>query len=205
MHLTVIAKQPVAGRVKTRLCPPCTPEQAAEVAAAALADTFDTIIDAARHHGLRPVALYDGEPGDWIPDGLDAIPQRGDGLGERLANGFEDLGPGLVVGMDTPAACRGLGPGIGAVRAGIDTLGLALDGGYWVIGLHSVDRRVFDGVPMSAGNTGIAQLAALHRLGRQVRLLAMARDLDHVADLWAATTGEGRLADVARRLRAENG
>ena len=43
VHVTIIAKAPVAGRVKTRLCPPCSPQQAADVAAAALADTFDAV------------------------------------------------------------------------------------------------------------------------------------------------------------------
>ena len=43
VQLLVLAKEPVAGRVKTRLCPPLTPEQSAQVAAAALADTLDAV------------------------------------------------------------------------------------------------------------------------------------------------------------------
>jgi glycosyltransferase A (GT-A) superfamily protein (DUF2064 family) len=46
--LVVIAKAPVAGRVKTRLTPPCTPAQAAELARAALRDTLDAAAGAAR-------------------------------------------------------------------------------------------------------------------------------------------------------------
>jgi glycosyltransferase A (GT-A) superfamily protein (DUF2064 family) len=42
--LLVIAKQPVPGRVKTRLVPPCTHEQAAALAEAALADTLRTVL-----------------------------------------------------------------------------------------------------------------------------------------------------------------
>ena len=44
MNLIVIAKAPVAGRAKTRLCPPCTPQQAADLAEAALADTLDAVL-----------------------------------------------------------------------------------------------------------------------------------------------------------------
>ena len=60
VNLLVMAKAPVAGRVKTRLCPPCTPAEAAAIAEAALADTLDAV--AACGAGRRIVAL-DGEPG----------------------------------------------------------------------------------------------------------------------------------------------
>jgi glycosyltransferase A (GT-A) superfamily protein (DUF2064 family) len=98
MHLTIIAKTPEPGRVKTRLCPPCTAKQAAEIAAAALADTVDAIdatVGVSPWVGLvRRVLLLDGRADEWIPDGYDVVTQRGDGLAERLANGFADLGPG---------------------------------------------------------------------------------------------------------------
>jgi uncharacterized protein len=203
MHVTIITKTPVAGRVKTRLCPPCTPEQAAEVAAAALADTIDAVSAAvAGHPDAQPVILLEGEPGPWIPNDYQVINQRGDGLGYRLANGFAELGSGLMIGMDTPAAARWLPQAIAAVAAGNDTIGLTLDGGYWVIGLASVDSQVFDGVPMSQSHTGLSQLRQLHRLGRRVTLLPMGRDLDTVADLRAVanSAGDSRLARAARRV-----
>src|SRR3954454_15558628 len=86
--LIVIAKSPVAGRVKTRLCPPCTPEQAATIAAAALADTLATV--GATPATARVLAL-DGAPGPWIPDGYVIVPQHGNGLDERLANAFASV------------------------------------------------------------------------------------------------------------------
>ena len=204
MHLTIIAKTPEPGRVKTRLCPPCTAQQAAELAAAALADTIDAVdsavADPAWVGSVRHVVLLDGQPGEWIPPDYEVVTQRGDGLAERLANGFDDLGPGVIVGMDTPAAGRWLGDALRSVSAGCDAIGLALDGGYWVIGLATTDRAVFDGIPMSQSHTGIAQLRRLHELRRPVRMLPMTRDLDDVADLRAhARPGEpGRLAAAAR-------
>jgi uncharacterized protein len=205
MHLTIITKTPEAGRVKTRLCPPCTPHQAAEVAAAALTDTIE-VIDAlvdTRSMDVRRVMLLDGPPGEWIPAHYDIVEQRGDGgLGVRLANGFADLGPGVIIGMDTPHAAQWLGAAIDAVASGDDAIGLTSDGGYWVIGLATVDAAVFDGVPMSATNTGLAQVRRLHQLGRQVRLLPMGRDLDNVDDLAAvAASGmAGHLPKVARQV-----
>ncbi|MBA3288559.1 MAG: DUF2064 domain-containing protein [Acidimicrobiia bacterium] len=211
MHLTIIAKAPEPGRVKTRLCPPCTPRQAAEIAAAALADTIDavdaTVADPRWKNQVRRVVLLDGRAGEWVPDTYDVVAQRGDGLGERLANGFGELGPGVIVGMDTPTAGRWLGDALRAVSAGHDALGAATDGGYWVIGLATTDPRVFDGIPMSASHTGVAQLRRLHRLGRTVRLLPMTRDLDDIADLRAhARSGNpGRTAAVARSVVEELG
>ena len=200
MHITVIAKEPVAGRVKTRLCPPLTPEEAAEVARACLADTFDAVRNAAdRHDDVRAVALIDGAPGPWIPAGFEIVSQRGSGLGERLAAGFDDLGPGLIIGMDTPGADAHFDAAIDALRNGDDAIGLTFDGGYWGIALATVDAAVFDGVPMSSAGTGQHQLAQLAALGRRVVLLPPVHDLDTIDDLVpvAAEAPGGRLAALA--------
>jgi glycosyltransferase A (GT-A) superfamily protein (DUF2064 family) len=212
VHLTIITKAPESGRVKTRLCPPCTHEEAAAVAAAALADTIDAVdavvADDARRPGdrspVRRVLLLDGAPGEWIPPGFEIVAQRGGDLGERLANGFDELGPGVIVGMDTPGACRWLGTALDAVADGLDVIGLAADGGYWVIGLAVGDGAAFSGVPMSASHTGLAQLRRLHDLGRPVRLLPMTRDLDSVDDLVAVAASGcgGRLGPTARAVVA---
>jgi uncharacterized protein len=203
LHLTVIAKEPIVGLVKTRLCPPFTHEQAAELAQACLADTFDAVLaEVGLRRDVRAVALIDGEPGAWIPSGVEVVDQRGDGLAERLANGFDDLGTGVIIGMDTPGCGRWLGDALDAVRAGVDTIGLTVDGGYWGIGLASIDRSVFDDVPMSTTSTGVAQLRRLHRCGRPVRLLPMVHDLDTVDDIDAVRLDvpRGNLARFAAQL-----
>ncbi len=202
----MIAKQPRPGFVKTRLCPPCTPEEAADVAAAALLDTLDAVhavADVLRRSGEhpQPVLLFDGDPTGWERPGHRVVAQRGDGLAERLANAFDDLGPGVIVGMEAPGAVPGLAAAAQALHDGNDVLGLAVDGGYWVIGLHRVDAAVFDGIPMSTSATGLAQLARLHRLGRRVRMLPMAHDLDTVDDLRIAA-GRAPGSGSDRRLRA---
>ncbi len=202
-HLTVIAKEPVAGRVKTRLVPPLSPEQAAQVAAACLADTFAAVTAAtARHADVRRVVLIDGDAGPWIPSGYEIVRQRGDGLGERLANGFDDLGAGLIVGMDTPSAGRWFDDAFDALRAGEDAIGMTEDGGYWGIALVEPDPDVFVGVPMSTETTGTAQLDRLHALGRDVRVLPTVRDLDDVDDIapLVAELPGSHLAGVAAHL-----
>jgi len=65
-QLLVLAKTPAPGRVKTRLCPPYTPEQAARIAAAALADTLDSVAarrdTAADLSGGKPQAIDQPTP-----------------------------------------------------------------------------------------------------------------------------------------------
>lgn len=184
--LVVIAKAPRVGHVKTRLCPPCTPGQAAALAEAALADTLAAV--AATPCDRRLLAL-EGEPGPWLPEGIEVVTQRGEGLAGRLAAAFEDAGgPALLVGMDTPQLTPGrlrqalalLGqPGVDAV------LGPAPDGGYWAIGLRRPDPEAFRGVPMSVVGTGVAQRARLVRLGLRVAGLPSLRDVDTIADAFA--------------------
>lgn len=203
MHLSIIAKAPVAGRVKTRLCPPCTPDEAARVAAASLADTFAAAEAVAAATNARRVLLLDGDPQDWMPSTFHTVRQRGVGLAQRLCNGFIDLGPGVIVGMETPHVVPALADAIECARRGIDSIGLALDGGYWMIGLSAKSAEsaddLFQNVAMSATNTGCSQLRRMHALGCRVRLLPTARDLDTADDLRAvARSGRaGQLPFVA--------
>ncbi|MDP2290509.1 MAG: DUF2064 domain-containing protein [Actinomycetota bacterium] len=205
MHVTVIAKAPVAGQVKTRLCPPCTFEEAAHVAAAALADTLTAVDRVAAITGARRVLLLEGDRQPWMPEQFEVVEQRGGGLEERLRNGFLDLGAGVIIGMETPHVAASLVEAVAAARRGVDTLGLATDGGYWMVGLCAASAvfaaELFDGVPMSGSDTGLAQLRRMHACGRQVRLLPMARDLDTIDDLWAvAAAGRGGLLAAAAEL-----
>ncbi len=181
--LAVIAKAPVAGRVKTRLCPPCTPQQAAALAGAALRDTLAAVAATPAH---RHVLVLEGEPGDWVPQGFEVIPQRGDGLAARLADAFATIGePTLLVGMDTPqVTAQMLIEGTALLRIeGVDAVqGDADDGGYWAIGLQRPDPAAFAGVPMSVDHTGAAQRARLAELGLTVADLPPLRDVDTIED-----------------------
>jgi uncharacterized protein len=199
--LVVIAKAPVPGRVKTRLCPPFGPEEAALLAEAALIDTLDAVRAAP---AARRVLALDGPAGPWA-DGFDVVPQRGIGLAGRLARAFEDVrGPALLVGMDTPQVTPALlAAGLRALRAAPAVLGPAPDGGYWAIGLRAADRRVFAGIPMSRADTCARQRARLDVLGLTPASLPALRDVDDVADAEAvAASAPGtRFATALAGLR----
>jgi rSAM/selenodomain-associated transferase 1 len=179
--LLVIAKEPLPGRVKTRLCPPCTPAQAAWLALAALEDTL-AACDAAAGGGRRLLVL-DGRPGAWVPAGWDVVPQRGGDLTERLAAAFGAVGgPALLVGMDTPQIAPAvLEDGLAALDGAEAVFGPAEDGGYWAIGLSRPDPAVFARVPMSRPFTGAIQRARLAALGLHTVDLPPLRDVDDIA------------------------
>jgi len=200
-HVLVMAKSPVAGRVKTRLCPPCTPQEAAELAEAALADTLDAV--AACGASRRIVAL-DGAPGPWLPAGFEVVPQVRGTFDRRLAAAWSAAGgAGVQIGMDTPQVTAGLlDDALATLDSTASALGLAGDGGWWAIGLRRPDPQVFLDVPMSTSGTGAAQLARLHQLGLDVTALPSLVDLDTIGDLPAVIESGAaiRTAALARTL-----
>ncbi|NAS23882.1 DUF2064 domain-containing protein [Herbidospora sp. NEAU-GS84] len=176
--LLVIAKEPVPGRVKTRLTPPFTPSEAAALAEASLADTLSALMDTPAD---RRVLVLDGSPGPWTPPGLEIRPQCGGGLDERLAAAFAACaGPALLIGMDTPQVTPGLlEPALDFSRYDA-WFGPADDGGFWALGLRDPDPALLLGVPMSVPQTGSAQRARLRHL--KVGELPALRDVDTAAD-----------------------
>jgi rSAM/selenodomain-associated transferase 1 len=192
--LAVIAKAPVPGRVKTRLCPPCTPAQAAALAEACLRDTLAAM---AALTGPRRVVILDGEPGPWLTDEL-VVAQRGGGLDERLAAAFDDLpGPTLILGMDTPQVTPAqLRAALDALRRHDAVLGPTADGGYWCIGLARACPDALLGVPMSRPDTLHAQRARLAEQGIAWAEVDELIDIDTIDDAVAVAGGAptGRFA-----------
>jgi uncharacterized protein len=215
----VLAKAPEPGRVKTRLCPPATLGEAADLAAASLLDTLDA---ATGVPGTAPVAVLTGRLAGAVRAaeltaallGWRVLPQRGDGLGERIAAAHADTAallpgrPTLLVGMDTPqadaallAACldRLRAPGTDAV------LGPASDGGWWAMGLRDpMAARLVADVPTSRDDTGERTRRALTDAGLRVGLLPELTDVDTAADALAVATAapEGRFAAALARCPA---
>lgn len=204
-HVLVMAKAPVAGTVKTRLCPPFTLEEAAQVAEAALADTLAAV---ARCGASRRILALAGEPGPWLPPGFEVLAQRGTSLAERLGHAWADAGsPGIQIGMDTPQVRpTELDRLLAKVAPGHAVLGPATDGGWWVIGMAGLDpAAVFSGIPMSTSVTGELQGRRLEGLGQRVHRAPTRRDIDRAGDLAAvaAIAPWTQTARLAARLAAE--
>ena len=207
-QLLVLAKQPLPGRVKTRLTPALSPTAAAGVASAALRDTLAAVratpVD-------RRVLVLDGDPAAVAHGAFTVQPQAGGPFGDRLAAAFSDAWstcalPLLLIGMDTPQVTPEL------LRAAVEqllagdqaVLGLATDGGWWALGLHRPVPGAFDGVPMSTSTTGQHQRERLAELGVTCTDLPVLRDIDHVHDIAVVAAGmaaRSAFAQLAATLR----
>ena len=193
--LLVVAKAPVAGLAKTRLMPQATPCEAAAIASASLLDTLSV---ARRTPGAVPLVALTGDVAaahDPVAlrtalHGMSVLPQRGRGLAERLGNAHADAAtrhPGLPVvqvGMDTPQVTpRLLGTVAACLAAHPAVLGVAEDGGWWVLGLRDpAHAAALREVPMSRTDTAVRTREALIRRGLHVADGPRLTDVDTMAD-----------------------
>lgn len=198
--VAVVAKECLPGKVKTRLTPALSPEGAARVASASLADTLSTV---RALPSARRVLFFDGDVVPESADGFDVLHQPGGGLDERLGFLFDAIdGPLLLVGMDTPqVSADDLAPVFDQPERGA-WFGPAEDGGFWSLYLHDPTGDLLRGVPMSQDDTGAVQLARLTDAGLDVGVLGELLDVDTVPDA-------ERVAEIApesgftQALRAE--
>ncbi|TNH28987.1 DUF2064 domain-containing protein [Micromonospora orduensis] len=214
--LLVVAKAPLPGAVKTRLCPPATAEQAARIAAAALRDTLDAV---RATPGVTPVLACAGRLTQAQDAaaltaaliGWDVLDQRGTGLGDRLANAYAEVAeaypgrPVLQIGMDTPQLTPArLTAAVRRLRTADAVLGRAADGGWWSLGLRDPRHAgVLRDVPMSTPHTGRDTWAALSGRGLRTAPLPVLRDVDEWPDALAVAVEApgGRFARQVAAVR----
>ena len=192
-----MAKWPEAGRVKTRLCPPLSPEQAAGVHDLLLRHTLGRLADRDPILCFSPADRRDDFADRYAHHNVRLHPQSGGDLGDRLATLHRDLDKDLLVfGSDSPDVPTTYLAAALAADADV-TLGPTGDGGYWCLGLRqSVDAAdLLAGIPWSTGRELAATRDAADRLGLGVRLAPAWHDVDHYADLQA----------LCRRLETQTG
>ncbi len=196
--LVVFAKAPRPGRVKTRMVPPLSPDQACDLYACMLDDVLETSAAACRELGLLPVlAVHPAEAVSELAQrapGFRAVTQRGADLAARMAEAVvalaeEGFSPVLLRGSDSPALAPSLiARAVGALREADLVIAPDADGGYSLVGLRRPVPGVFDH-PMSTSHVARDTLARAGERGLATRLLEPCFDLDTAVDL-------GRLAAV---------
>lgn len=202
--LVVMAKVPSAGRVKTRLVPPLTHAQAAEMGACLLRDTLAKAQLVAQKNNAVAVWCY--APPDVAPETLAEfapagfahyLPQRGATLGARLKHAVADiyaLGYETVcfIGADSPTVPEEfLASALAQLQNGGErvVIGPAEDGGYYLIGFRGQQVQLFDGIAWSTDAVFRQTLVRAEALRLPVNLLPVWYDVDN--------------ADGLRRLASE--
>jgi uncharacterized protein len=194
--VAVMAKASVAGAVKTRLVPPLTRQEAAELNTSCLADVATNIMAAAAEAPIQGFAAYH-PPGserffeDLLPNGFKLLPPKEPTIGRSLLHAARDLlaagyGSVCLVNADSPTlptdvllrAVRGLQePGDRVM------LGPAADGGYYLIGMKRFYQRLFENIDWSTERVYRQTIRRAAEIGVPVTSLPEWYDVDDEAAL----------------------
>jgi uncharacterized protein len=194
--LAVMAKAPRPGKVKTRLSPPLTPDQASALNVCFLRDTTENIRQATEGGKCAGLVVYTpaGDEAAFdglLPDHFQLLVQRGDGFGERLFYACEDLftcgfSSVCLIDSDSPTLPQGSlmqaikklsQPGDRMVLGGCD------DGGYYLIGVKRQHRRLFERIDWSTERVYAQTLERAAEIDLRVELLPSWYDVDDAATL----------------------
>lgn len=194
--LGIMCKAPVSGASKTRLCPPLSAGEAAQLSRCFIADVASVLGAVPAEAGTRGFAVF--TPAEdahrfegLLPAGFGMLAQRGADLGERLLHAAEDL---LEAGFDGVCLINSDSPtlpvsllaqSVSALRCDGDrlVLGPAIDGGYYLIGLKRAHARLFRGIAWSTAQVLAQTLAAAAALRLPTTVLPVWYDVDDAASL----------------------
>ena len=211
--LVIFAKWPVPGQVKTRLCPPLTPDQAAELARCFLTDTVERV------SWLKDVQVWvaftpantEASFREILPSSVRYLTQRGKDLGERELNIFVDLLEKeatrvAIMGSDIPSVpLEYLQTAFGLLQnPGCDAVfGPSRDGGYYFIGTKAVYPALFENIEWSTDKVLEQTLRQAHLNNIYVSLIPRWHDVDKEEDLQQLTEELGKTLDgpLAPRTR----
>jgi uncharacterized protein len=193
--LCIMAKLPNAGNCKTRLVPPLSFEDAAELSRAFVHDTVENVLTVARRTNARAWVAYtplagEAELRSAFGGEISTLSQRGETFGDRLRTTIEDLlarghRAVCVIDSDSPtlppeALVRAVESCDGSDRV---VIGPALDGGYYLLGLGQPHKELFEGISWSTALVAAQTVARANALGLAVVQLQAWYDVDEARDL----------------------
>lgn len=208
----VFAKAPRPGEVKTRMCPPLSPGEAAELYASMLADVLDATARAAVELCIDPLLAVHppglcAELAREVPTRFRVIAQRGPDLSARMCWAVREAGAAgitrvLLRGSDSPTLD---GAVLASALADLDEHDVVLrpdrDGGYNLVGLRRPTPEIFEH-RMSTPSVLEDTLSRARKLGLAVKVAEPGFDLDTLADLRWLARERGRAADLCARTLA---
>lgn len=215
--LVILTKAPIPGEVKTRLCPPLTPDEAATLHGSFVLDEIERSGNAIKQHSLLVHRYMSCAPS---PDhtffkvlearhGVKLLPQIGDDLGARMNQSFSTLFQQgyqrvILVGTDLPelppTTYRQALEGLATHDL---VLGPAEDGGYYLIGLTRTIPELFSNIPWSTDQVARLTMERAKDLGLSCASLPLLQDIDRLEDLLTlvkhSSQGKGGPSALSRR------
>jgi len=188
--LLIVGKAPVPGQTKTRLVPPLSPEEAADLYRGFLLDCVSLGLDLGWE---RVSVVHPAGSGqllaELLPPRVTLVEQSGHGLGDALSSAFEGhLADGfdrvVLIGSDNPTVP--LDPIRAACKALDDhdlSIGPTVDGGYYLIGMRAAHLGVFENIDWSTPRVYAQTLARARKLGLRVYAVPGWYDVDEPHDL----------------------
>jgi uncharacterized protein len=188
--IIIMAKVPIAGSVKTRLQPEFTPDESAELAACFLLDSLKK----AQLFTENTILSYSPRGGETtlrelIGDAVTTIVQSGEDLGERISHSFEivfaqDFDSVLMIGTDSPTlSIEILETAFSALKTADSVIGETFDGGFYLIGLHQSNHKIFKDIEWSTPKVFSQTNDNLEKLGLNVSRLPILYDIDTPEDI----------------------
>lgn len=198
--LILFAKAPVIGEVKTRMSPPLSLSQAAELAEALLEETLKLVSKCWQGRLVLAVSPSQEHPAFKRLASLysvELITQEGENLGERMRNAMNVIGyPCAVMGCDVPHCSPNILKTVyNALCQGNSCIGETLDGGYYLLGLQESHPQLFYTVNWGTGSVYEATMKVAETVNLVFVNLEKLQDIDYYADLEAASKKLPRLLE----------
>ena len=216
--LIIFAKAPIPGQVKTRLCPPLAPDEAATLHGSMVMDTLERcrhLIEFDRYLACAPSKQHPFFKAMEARMGVHLIEQITGDLGGRMNqacqsafdNGYKSV---IIIGTDLPTVDSDIFRTALQALANHDVvIGPSVDGGYYLIGSKKLSTELFSDIPWSTDQVLTLTQQKVQGLGLSLKLLAQQRDLDTISDLHMCikeaqgpgkTTISSRTAQVIKTL-----
>jgi rSAM/selenodomain-associated transferase 1 len=217
--LVIFAKAPIPGQVKTRLCPPLTPDEAASLHGSFVLD----VLERSGHVAKKGEARYDrflacAPSSEHVffkimeeRHGVRLIDQIGEDLGIRMERAFSvifamEYRSVLLVGTDLPTLPdSSFAKALHLLTDHDLVFGPSRDGGYFLIGLNRSAPQLFLDIPWSTDQVLAQTRCKANTLGLKTALLPMEQDVDTIDDLKALIRESGLRAGPAAREKRQGG
>lgn len=213
--MIIFAKAPIPGQVKTRLCPPLTPDEAASLHGSFVLDTLERAKAAITKFRLpmdRFLACAPSVSHAFFKimeerHSVSLFDQVGADLGARmnqaiatvLTQGYRQA---IIVGTDVPSlSLTHYQQACSLLRENDLVLGPSTDGGYYLIGLKRLQPELFADIPWSTNRVCALTREKADGLGLKTALLSEWRDIDSIDDLQALMAETGMMPENPRLTR----